>query len=88
MPRAGRVLKWLVGGMVALACAAIVAVAGYGVLLAASIALPKSDEHPPLLIFGAPHLLKPGEPVVETGVFDRLHRLGYRAVSDVQAPGD
>ena len=88
MPRTGRALKWLVGGVGALACAAMVAVAGYGALLAASIALPKSDEHPPLLIFGAPHLLKPGEPVAETGVFDRLHRLGYRAVSDVQVPGD
>ena len=60
----------------------------YGGALSASLSLPKSDDHPPLLIYGAPHLLKPGEPVVETGVFDRLHRLGYRAVPAVQSPGD
>ncbi len=60
----------------------------YGAYLSAGLALPKSDEHPPLLIYGAPHLLKPGEPVAETGVFDRLHRLGYHAVPVVRTPGD
>ncbi|ULA64537.1 MAG: hypothetical protein LZF86_140063 [Nitrospira sp.] len=77
-----------VGAGVALAALGFGALVIYGAMLSASLALPKSDEHPPLLIFGAPHLLKPGDPVVETGVFDRLHRLGYRAVSEVQAPGD
>lgn len=76
-----------------LICCAVSGVAAvvlviYGGVLSASLALPKSDEHPPLLIYGAPHLLKPGEPVAETGVFDRLHRLGYRAVPVVQTPGD
>lgn len=65
-----------------------IALVFYGGALSASLSLPKSDDHPPLLIYGAPHLLKPGEPVVETGVFDRLHRLGYRAVPTVQSPGD
>jgi Transglycosylase/Bifunctional transglycosylase second domain len=67
---------------------ALVALVVYGAMLSASLSLPKSDEHPPLLIYGAPHLLKPGEPVVETGVLDRLHRLGYHAVPAVQTPGD
>ncbi len=84
----GRWVKWIVGGGIGLIGAALLALVGYGALLSASLALPKSDEHPPLLIYGAPHLLKPGEPVAETGVFDRLHRLGYRAVPVVQTPGD
>ena len=68
--------------------ASAIGLMGYGAMLSASLALPKSDEHPPLLIYGAPHLLKPGEPVIETGVLDRLHRLGYRAVPVVQVPGE
>lgn len=81
-------LKWVAGVGIGLSGAALLGLVGYGALLSASLALPKSDEHPPLLIYGAPHLLKPGEPVAETGVFDRLHRLGYRAVPVVQTPGD
>ena len=81
-------LKWVAGVGIWLSGAALLGLVGYGALLSASLALPKSDEHPPLLIYGAPHLLKPGEPVAETGVFDRLHRLGYRAVPVVQTPGD
>lgn len=83
-----RWVRWaLFTGCAVLGTAAIALVI-YGGALSASLSLPKSDDHPPLLIYGAPHLLKPGAPVVETGVFDRLHRLGYRAVPAVQTPGD
>ncbi len=61
----------------------------YGVLLSSSLALPKSDEHPPLLIYGAPFLLQPGMSVTDSGLIDRLHRLGYRPVtSPVRNPGE
>jgi len=83
-----RWVRWSVLSLCTVLGVAAIALVIYGAMLSASLSLPKSDEHPPLLIFGAPHLLKPGEAVVETGVFDRLHRLGYRAVSNVQAPGD
>lgn len=83
-----RWVRWSAFALCAALGAAVIAFVIYGAMLSASLMLPKSDEHPPLLIFGAPHLLKPGAPVVETGVFDRLHRLGYRAVPEVQAPGD
>ena len=73
------------GALFGLACLAL---AGYGAILATSLALPKSDEHPPLLIYGAPFLLQPGLHVAESGLLDRLHRLGYQAVSMVQAPGE
>ncbi len=53
-------------------------VGGYAVFLSTSLALPKSDEHPPLLIYGAPFFLTPGLHPVEEGLFDRLHRLEYR----------
>ncbi|MEC4890813.1 MAG: PBP1A family penicillin-binding protein [Nitrospira sp.] len=84
----GRWVKWTVGGIGALLGLACLTLAGYGAMLAASLALPKSDEHPPLLIYGAPFLLKPGVHVVESGLLDRLHRLGYQAVPTVRAPGD
>ncbi|MCS6286343.1 MAG: PBP1A family penicillin-binding protein [Nitrospira sp.] len=83
-----RWVRWSLLICCAVSGVAAVALVIYGGVLSASLALPKSDEHPPLLIYGAPHLLKPGEPVAETGVFDRLHRLGYRAVPVVQTPGD
>lgn len=84
----GRWVKWTVGGVGALLGLACLTLAGYGAMLAASLALPKSDEHPPLLIYGAPFLLKPGVPVAESGLLVRLHRLGYQAVSSVRAPGE
>lgn len=61
--------------------AALALAGGYGVLLAGSLALPRSDEHPSLLIYGAPFLLTPGIHVGDSGLFDRLRRLGYRTVS-------
>ena len=61
----------------------------YGLLLASSLSLPKSDEHPPLLIYGAPFLLQPGTSVSESGLIGRLHRLGYRSVTPpIKNPGE
>ncbi|NJL16042.1 MAG: hypothetical protein HC938_01420 [Nitrospira sp.] len=56
---------------------ALALLAGYGFVLSTSLALPKSDEHPPLLIYGAPFFLTPGLHPVDEGLFDRLHRLEY-----------
>ena len=64
-----------------LVMSAMVAVLAYGALLSASLALPKSDEHPPLLIYGAPYFLRPGLSLSQSMLIDRLHRLGYRAVT-------
>ena len=64
----------LLGGALAL-------LGGYGVFLSGSLALPKSDEHPPLLIYGAPFPLAPGLHPQDAGLFDRLHRLEYRRVN-------
>ena len=71
-----------VGGVVV---ASLLVLVGYGMLLSASLTLPKSDDHPPLLIYGAPFQLRPGLPLAESGLLDRLHRLGYRSVEAVQA---
>jgi penicillin-binding protein 1B len=53
-------------------------VAGYGAFLSTRLALPKSDEHPPLLIYGAPFFLTPGLHVAESGLLDHLQRLEYK----------
>jgi 1A family penicillin-binding protein len=53
-------------------------VAGYVVFLSTSLALPKSDEHPPLLIYGAPFFLTPGLHAVDSGLLDHLQRLEYK----------
>jgi 1A family penicillin-binding protein len=53
-------------------------VAGYGAFLSTSLALPKSDEHPPLLIYGAPFFLMPGLHAAESGLLDHLQRLEYK----------
>lgn len=71
-----RSLYWGVG----IVGVGLLALAGYGFFLSTSLALPKSDEHPPLLIYGAPFFLTPGLHPVEEGLFDRLHRLEYRPV--------
>ncbi|HSA61664.1 MAG TPA: PBP1A family penicillin-binding protein, partial [Nitrospiraceae bacterium] len=61
----------------------------YGAILSTSLALPKSDEHPPLLIYGAPFLLAPGLSMEKSGLLDRLHRLEYRPVTaGPRAPGE
>lgn len=65
----------IVGGVV------LALVGGYGVFLSTSLALPKSDEHPPLLIYGAPFFLTPGLHLVDSGVFDHLQRLEYKPIA-------
>jgi penicillin-binding protein 1B len=61
--------------------AAFALVAGYGAFLSTSLALPKSDEHPPLLIYGAPFFLTPGIHAVDSGLLDHLQRLEYKLVT-------
>lgn len=60
---------------------AFVLVGGYGAFLSTSLALPKSDEHPPLLIYAAPFFLTPGLHLVDSGLLDRLQRLEYKPVA-------
>ncbi|ALA60479.1 PBP1A family penicillin-binding protein [Nitrospira moscoviensis] len=82
-------ITWGIRLALVLVSVASAGLAGYGLLLSANLTLPKSDDHPPLLIYGAPFLLRPGLPVAESGLMDRLHRLGYRPVSDaVRRPGE
>jgi 1A family penicillin-binding protein len=69
-------LVWCLG----IAGVGVLTLAGYGLFLSTSLALPKSDEHPPLLIYSAPFFLTPGLHPVDEGLFDRLHRLEYRPV--------
>ena len=55
---------------------------GYGVFLSTSLALPKSDEHPPLLIYGAPFFLTPGlHPVWILDCSIILQRWKYKPVA-------
>ncbi|MBH0203047.1 MAG: PBP1A family penicillin-binding protein [Nitrospira sp.] len=64
-------------------------VGGYVVFLSTSLALPKSDEHPPLLIYGAPFFLTPGLHVVDSGLLDHLQRLEYKPATTVpRVPGE
>lgn len=60
---------------------AVVLVGGYGAFLSTSLALPKSDEHPPLLIYGAPFFLTPGINPMDSGLLDHLQRLEYKPVT-------
>jgi penicillin-binding protein 1B len=60
---------------------AVAFVGGYGAFLSTSLALPKSDEHPPLLIYGAPFFLTPGLHPVDAGLLDHLQRLEYKPVA-------
>lgn len=77
------------GSVLGLVVIGIAGVVGYGAVLSTSLALPKSDEHPPLLIYGAPFLLQSGMSIAESRFIDRLQRLGYRPVpSSIQHPGE
>lgn len=60
---------------------AFVVVGVYGAFLATSLTLPKSDEHPPLLIYGAPFFLTPGLHLADSGLLDHLQRLEYKPVA-------
>ena len=64
-------------------------VVAYGAYLATFLALPKSDEHPPLRLYSGPFLLQPNLSLVHSRLLERLQRLGYRRVNvPVQSPGD
>jgi len=53
------------------------------------LTLPKSDEHPPLLIYGAPFFLTPGLHIAESGLLDHLQRLEYKpATAAPQVAGE
>lgn len=68
-------------GMIGVLGVGVLALIGYGLVLSATLALPKADEHPPLRIYSAPFFLAPGLSLVESGLFDRLHQLEYHRVS-------
>lgn len=62
---------------------------GYGLLLSLTLTLPRGEEPPPLLIYGAPFMIAPGLQVTHAGLIDRLQQLGYRAVGKApQSAGD
>ncbi len=85
-------MRWITRGITLLAWSGIAAGLGlglYGFYLSTSLSLPKSEDHTPLLIYGAPFLLKPDQNIDEVRLLERLHRLGYRpASSEVLAPGE
>ena len=88
----GRPARWVKYSSVVFA--GILAVLGlivvaYGAYLATFLALPKSDEHPPLRLYSGPFLLKPNLSIAHSQLLERLQRLGYRRVTvPVQTPGD
>jgi len=64
-------------------------VVAYGAYLATFLALPKSDEHPPLRLYSGPFQLQPDISLAHSRIPERLQRLGYRRViAPVQVPGD
>src|SRR4029077_398544 len=76
----------LLAGLVAILCFVVV---GYGAYLATFLALPKSDEHPPLRLYSGPFLLQPDLSLVHSRLLERLQRLGYRRVNvPVKSPCD
>ncbi|HEX2055424.1 MAG TPA: PBP1A family penicillin-binding protein [Nitrospiraceae bacterium] len=82
------VRRSVIAGIV-LVVVVLLAAVSYGLYLSSFISLPKGDEHPPLLLYGAPFLIKPDLALVESHLVERLTRLGYREVSGpVQAPGE
>lgn len=85
-------VRWMQRGIALLAwsgVAAFLSFSLYGFYLSTSLSLPKSEDHPPLLIYGAPFLLRPDQDIDEVRLVERLHRLGYRpASSEVLAPGE
>ncbi|MEW6247373.1 MAG: PBP1A family penicillin-binding protein [Nitrospirota bacterium] len=85
-------VHWMKRGIALLVWSGVSAFLGfglYGFYLSTSLSLPKSEDHPPLLIYGAPFLLKPDQDIDAVRLVERLHRLGYRpASSEVLAPGE
>ncbi len=82
-------IRYGILGLLGLLGAGIAALAGYGFVLSATLTLPRSDEHPQLLIYGAPFALTPGIHLTDSGLLDRLQRLEYRSVSAApKTPGE
>ncbi|TKB64825.1 MAG: hypothetical protein E8D47_11980 [Nitrospira sp.] len=89
MNRPARWVTYTSLGLVGLAVALCLVIVAYGAYLATFLALPKSDEHPPLRLYSAPFLLQPDLSLVHSRLPERLQRLGYRRVNvPVQTPGD
>ncbi|TLY41889.1 MAG: hypothetical protein E6K61_04425 [Nitrospirae bacterium] len=86
------VAPWFKRSLLSLALcltAGLLVLALYGAYLSTSLALPKSEDHKPLLVYGAPFLLKPDLHIGESRLIERLIRLGYHPVSsDIRAPGE
>ncbi|MDK2742472.1 MAG: PBP1A family penicillin-binding protein [Nitrospira sp.] len=70
-----------IGAALGLVLCSLIGLVIYAAVLSASLSLPRSDDHPPLLIYGAPFFLTPGLHPVDSGLLDRLHRLEYRPVT-------
>src|SRR5262245_33108022 len=94
MPRLHRFLRspWVFRSLWLLAASLLVVTARllvYGAYLATFLALPRSEDHPPLRLFTAPFQLKTGLSLKATRLTERLQRLGYRPADDsVASPGD
>ena len=52
-------IKRGVGAMLALVASGLAGLVIYGAILSMSLALPKSDKHPPLRLYSGPFLLQP-----------------------------
>jgi len=82
-------IKRGVGALLALIASGVAGLAIYGAILSMSLALPKSDEHPPLRLYSGPFLLQPDLSLEHSHLLERLQRLGYRRVTaPAQSPGD
>ncbi len=79
-PRVARLARRFLIPILIVCGVALVLAGGYGFFLSSSLTLPKSDEHPPLLIYGAPFFLTPGLHLVDSGLLDHLQRLEYKPV--------
>lgn len=80
--RGRRLLAWSGAVLVGFLCL-------YGFYLWAALTLPKAEDHPPLLIYGAPFLLTSGMHIGEVHLQERLDRLGYHQVSrPIHDPGE
>lgn len=89
MHRPARWVTYASMGLAGLVAAFGLIIAAYGAYLATFLALPKSDEHPPLRLYSGPFLLQPDLSLAHSRLPERLQRLGYRRVNvPVQSPGD
>ena len=81
-------IRTVIGACLGIAVLLLTALS-YGLYLSTFVALPRGDDHPPLLLFGSSFLLKPDLQIAESHLIERLGRLGYReAASAVLRPGE